>query len=130
VSRGRQCRGDGSVAGTAVSRGRQCRGDGSVAAQLGSEPAQGVQAAPVAAVAQVGVQLLGAADPIVPALLQVCLVRAEQARPGQAGAADQPISGHCRGVRSRPKPVIPPGVVRESAGLDAGEGMRDGRVRE
>ncbi len=67
-------------------------------AQLGGEPAQGAQAAPVAAVAQLGVQPFGAADPFVPSLLQVGLVRAEQARPGQAGAADQLVGGRGGGV--------------------------------
>ena len=49
--------------------GRRCwrrRGDGGVAAQLGGEPAQGAQAAAVAAVAQFGMQLLGAAAAFVP----------------------------------------------------------------
>ena len=78
-------------------RGRWC-GDGGVLAQLGGEPAQGAQAAPVAALAQFGVQPLGAADPFVPALAQVGLVRAEQARPGQAGAADQLAGGRGGGV--------------------------------
>jgi hypothetical protein len=81
--------------------GRGCwrgRGDGGIAAQLGGEPTQGAQAALVAAVAQLGVQPLGAADPVVPALLQVGLVRAEQARPGQPGAAGPLISGRGGGV--------------------------------
>jgi hypothetical protein len=43
-------------------------------------------------------QPLGAADRVVPSLPQVGLVRAEQARPGQAGAADQLISGRGGGV--------------------------------
>src|SRR6185437_7492648 len=55
-------------------------GDGGVAAQPGGEPPQRAQAAPVAAVAQFGVQPFGAADPFVPALPQPVLVRAEQAR--------------------------------------------------
>ena len=78
-------------------RGRCC-GDGGVLAQPGGEPAQGAQAAPVAAGAQLLVQPLGAADPLVPSLLQVGLVRAEQARPGQAGAADQLVGGRGAGV--------------------------------
>jgi hypothetical protein len=44
------------------------------------------------------VQLLGAADPFLPSLPQPVLVRAEQARPGQAGAADQLINGRGGGV--------------------------------
>jgi hypothetical protein len=55
-------------------------------------------ASPVAAVAQFGVQLLGAADPFVPSLLQVGLVRAEQARPHQADAAGQLFGGFGGGV--------------------------------
>ncbi len=61
------------------------RGDGGVVAEPGGEPAQGAQAAPVAAFAQFLVQPAGAAHALVPALAQVGLVRAEQARPGQAG---------------------------------------------
>ena len=71
-------------------------GDGGVAAQPGGEPAQRAQASLVAAAAEPGVQLFGAADPFVPSLPQVGLVRAEQAWPGQAGAADQLI-GACGG---------------------------------
>jgi SAM-dependent methyltransferase len=74
------------------------RGDGGVAAELGGEPAQGAQAAAVAAAAQLGMQLLGAADPFVPPLPQPVLVRAEQARPGQPGAAGQLVGGRSRGV--------------------------------
>jgi hypothetical protein len=77
---------------------RRGRGDGGVAAQPGGDPAQGAQAAAVAAVAQLGVQPLGAADPVVPPLLQVSLVRAEQARAGQADAAGELIGGRGRGV--------------------------------
>jgi hypothetical protein len=73
-----------------------CAGDGGVAAELGGEPAQGAHAPLVAAVAQLGVQPLGAADPFVPSLLQVGLVRAEQAGPHQADAAGQLI-GACGG---------------------------------
>ncbi len=79
-------------------RRRRGRGDGGVAAQPGGEPAQGAQAAPVAAVTQLGVQPFGAADPFVPSLLQPILVRAEQARPGQAGAAGQLTGGGGGGV--------------------------------
>ena len=74
------------------------RGDGGVLAQLGGMPAQGAQAAPVAAVAQLGMQLPGAADPFVPALPQPVLVRAEQAGPGEAAVGDQLISGRGRGI--------------------------------
>ena len=61
------------------------RGDGSVLAELGGEPAQGALAAAVAAFAQFLVQPFGAADSFVPALAQVGLVRAEQARAGSGG---------------------------------------------
>jgi hypothetical protein len=54
---------------------------------------QGAQAAPVAAVAQLGVQPLGAADPFLPLLPQPVLVRAGQAWLGQAGAAGQLLCG-------------------------------------
>jgi hypothetical protein len=74
------------------------RGHSGVAAQLGGEPAQGAQAAAVAAVAQFLVQPLGAMNSVIPSLLQVGLVRAGQARPGQAGAADQLIGGRGGGV--------------------------------
>ena len=47
----------------------------------------------VAAGAQLVVQPLGAADPFVPPLPQVGQVRAEQARPGQAGAGDELVQG-------------------------------------
>jgi hypothetical protein len=43
--------------------GEMARGDGGVAAQLGGEPPQGAQAALVAALAQLSMQPLGAADP-------------------------------------------------------------------
>jgi hypothetical protein len=79
-------------------------GDGGVAAQPAGEPAQGAQAAPVAAVAQFLVQPFGAADSLVPSLPQVGLVRAEQARPGQAGAADQLIGGR---AGTPPSPSMP-----------------------
>jgi len=51
---------------------------GGVAAELGGEAAQG-------AGAQLLVQLLGAAHSLVPSLVQVGLVRADQAWPGQPG---------------------------------------------
>jgi len=88
-------------AGHLPGRGRgRCCGDGGVLAELGGEPAQGAQAAPVAALPQFLVQPPGAADSFVPALAQVGLVRAEQARPGQAGATDQLI-GSGGGKRRR-----------------------------
>ncbi len=68
-------------------RGWWCK-DGGVVAQLGGEPAQGAQAALVAAGAEFLVEPVSAAHAFVPALAQVGLVRAEQARPGKAGAAD------------------------------------------
>lgn len=74
------------------------RGSGGVLAELGGEPAQGAQAAPVAALPQFLVQSASAVDSFVPALAQVGLVRAEQARPGQAGAADQLVGGRGGGV--------------------------------
>ena len=80
---------------------RRCwrgRGDLGVAAQLGGEPPQGAQAALVAAAAQLLVKPLGAADPFLPSLPQPVLVRAEQARPGQAGAAGQLLCGRGGGV--------------------------------
>jgi hypothetical protein len=43
-------------------------------------------------------QPLGAADSFVPSLPQPVLVRAEQARPCQAGTADQLIGGRGRGI--------------------------------
>ena len=52
-----------------------------------------VRRLPVAAVAQLGVQPFGAADPVVSPLPQPVLVRAEQARPGQAGGAGELIGG-------------------------------------
>ena len=74
------------------------RGHGGVLAQRGGEPAQGAQAAAVAAGAQLGVQPLGAAAALLPALPQVSLVRTVRARLGQAGAGDQLIRGRGRGV--------------------------------
>jgi len=59
---------------------------------------QRAQAALVAAIAQPGVERLGAADSLVPPLAQPGLVRAEQARPGQPGAAGQLIGGRRGGV--------------------------------
>ena len=67
-------------------------------AELGGEAAQGALAAAVAAFAQFLVQPFGAADPFVPALAQVGLVRAEQAGPGQPGAGDQLVGGGGGGV--------------------------------
>ena len=67
-------------------------------AQPGGEPAQGAQAAGVAAVAQLGMQPLGAADAFVPSLPQPVLVRAEQARPDHAGVRDQLVCGYGGGV--------------------------------
>jgi hypothetical protein len=79
--------GAGGGAGMAVSR-----------AELGGEPAQGAQAAPVTAFAQFGVQPAGAVYSLVPTLAQVGLVRAEQAGPGQAGAVEQLADGRGGGV--------------------------------
>src|SRR5712691_4085282 len=73
-------------------RGWRC-GNGGVLAEPGGEPAQGAQASQVAAVAEFGVEPLGAADAFVPALAQVSLVRAEDPGPGQAGAAGQLVRG-------------------------------------
>jgi hypothetical protein len=74
------------------------RGDGGVAAQLCGEPAQGAQAAEVAAAAQLGVQPLGAADPVIPSLPQPVLVRAEQARAGSGGRRGSAGRRPCGGV--------------------------------
>jgi hypothetical protein len=80
---------------------RRCwrrHGDGGVAAQLGCEPAQGAQASQVAAAAQLGVQLLGAADPFVPPRPQPVPVRAEQTRAAQAAPGNQLVCGGGGGV--------------------------------
>ena len=61
------------------------RGAGTGPGGAGRWPAQGAQAAPVAAAAQLGVQLFGAADPSSHRCRSQFLVRVEQARPGQAG---------------------------------------------
>jgi len=78
-----------------------------VSAQQRGEPAQRAQA-PVAAVAQVGMQPFGAADPFVPSLPQPVLVRAEQARPDQAGAGDQLAGGRGVAADRQVVPQVPP----------------------
>jgi hypothetical protein len=86
-------------AGHLLRRGRwRGRGHSGAPAQPGGEPAQGVQAALVAAVAQLGVQPFGAADAFVPSLPQPVLVRAEQARLGEGGNGDQLVCGDGGGV--------------------------------
>jgi hypothetical protein len=76
-------------------RGRRGRRDGGFLAEPGGQPAQGPQAALVAAVTQFPVQLLRTADSLVPPPLQVGPVRAEQPGPGQASAGDQ-FADACR----------------------------------
>ena len=70
-------------------------------------------------------QLLGAADPVVPSLPQVGLVRAEQARPGQAHTGDQLISGGGGGVAADRLAFQFYGAADLGDGQSAGQGGVD-----